>query len=297
MIIRRYRCKIKRNILSKDHRLLTHNTRKAKLYKATTEFVNIEPWTKKESFAEIGQSVGVKYAFLSPDNKQCHGWIKCRDFLHDALRNFISGGKDGVYGFAYDPSINPPLDLEHMRILVKIEDSKTTPEDKMSILTSGLRIINFLEEQSGISPLTKIINTDQEGVYLFESHGDWMSSTFMISLYTFIIRLGAKKIEFNDKTEFDSKISSMCDTDKTSSDHDITYLKKVWPYMYKILQKRESLKYIQGDKKPLLSDKNISLFHNYTGIVALVDQAKAKELTANNKSLEDLYEMAQCLKQ
>jgi hypothetical protein len=267
--------------------------KKAQDIETVPQKVNVELWTKQAYLSEIGQPVGIKYAFLSTNNKQCHDWVKCRDFLHDALRNHISGKKDSIYGFTYDPASNPPLHLGCMRILVMADIVNTDEKARLEILNNGLRMIHILETHSGITPLSKIVETNHPKVFLFEGSKDWMSSTFMISLYTFIIRLGAKKAQFKTKEEFDAEMERLI---KVGGDHDISYLKTAWPYMYKMLQKREELKYIQKNKKPLFDEANISLFHNYTGIVELAKQADAKKLGSGDAKLKELYDLAQYIK-
>jgi len=257
------------------------------------QIIDITPWTKKASLCEIGQPVGMKYSFISVDNKQCHAMVKCRDFLQDALRNYISGKKDGIYGFTYDPAENPPLDLERMRMLVTVDGPNMTAEEKLDIFMHGLTMLRFLEIDSDIKPLSTLSKTNQSNMFLFEGSKEWMGSSFMISLYTFILRLGAKKIQFKDKEEFNNKMTALC---KKGGDHDVYYLQSAWPYIYKILQKRNELRYMQDSKKPLFDGQTIGLFHNYTGIVSLAEQADNKELRASDEKLKDLFDLSRCLR-
>jgi hypothetical protein len=258
--------------------------------------VNVSIWKKKQSLVEIYQVLGIQYAFLSADNIQCHAWIKCRDFLHDALRCHITGKKEGIYGFSYNPGDNPPLDLGKMRMLVKREPPGTElrpSRNTKKILGSALEILQCVEEYSGIKPLSELYHTaENKDVYIFEGASDWMESTFMISLYTFLIRLGAKKIEFKDKKDLDAKLKKLCAEKVVNNDRDLSYLKTVLPFIYKIVEKRKELRYVREDGKRLFDGQTINLFHNYTGIVALSKQAAEKNPGRNNAKLEDLITLS-----
>ena len=258
------------------------------------EKIDVSIWTKKQHLVEIYQVLGIQYAFLSPDNVQCHPWIKCRDFLHDALRCHITGKKEGIYGFSYNPGTNPPLDLEKMRMMVKREPTKAesnAPENTKKMIDSALDIVRCVEDYSGIEPLSDVYyTTEDKDTYVFEGAVDWMESTFMISLYTFLIRLGAKKIKFKDKKELDSKLKKLCAS--RVADNDTNYLKTVLPFIYKIAEKRKELKYVKENGKRLFEGQTINLFHNYTGIVALSRQAAEKNPGRNNNKLEDLMVMS-----
>ena len=67
-------------------------------------------------YAEEYQVTGFHYAFMSTDGKMCHHWIKCRDFLQDALRNQLTGRSDAIYSFAYKPGKDPEVDTKTTRM-------------------------------------------------------------------------------------------------------------------------------------------------------------------------------------
>jgi len=267
---------------------------------ATTEKklaeVKVELWDKNPHLCEIYQVTGFEYAFVAEVNgtlKQCHQWIKCRDFLHDALLSHVSGKKNQIYGFAYDPKHNVPLDLSKMRVLIrrnkerKEEKASETTREMMKAARAGL---NCVEKEGKMKPLSKLYRLEgYPDYYMFEGSADWMDSTFMISLYTFLIRLGARQLVFKGKKEFDEKLKELCKC--TDGDHDISYLKTVIDYIYKIVDKREDLKYKKD--APLFGNRGIDTFHNYTGIVSLCNEAK--KLQNKQKAgggLEDLTKLA-----
>jgi hypothetical protein len=263
------------------------------------EEVEVVPWKNTGSLCEIYQPTGILFAFVSPKedgSKQCHPWVKCRDFLHDALRNQISRKTDSIYGFNYAVGTNPPLDLRKMRMLFKRtppkkedNESKRTEE----IVNSALTIIQFMEDQAGIKPFTKLYTVaKQKDIYLFEGEPDWMESTFMISLFTFLIRLGAKNIEFKTKEEFDAKLNDLVKKGEAGiGDHDTSYLKIVYPFLYKIILNRKALSYVREDGTHFMNKQSITIFHNYTGIVTLCGEAGGKSRTG----VPEMTELAKCI--
>jgi len=262
--------------------------------------IKVKLWKKNRYLCEISQQIGMYYAFLSPDNKQCHQWIKCRDFLHDALRN---GEKEGeIFGFSYDPRENPSLDIEKMKMMVKRDpnkNEKNAEENTLNIMKSALSILQCVEKANGIEPLSELYCTSKDkNIYVFESAQDWMESTFMISLYTFIIRLGAKEIKFRGIKKLDSELKKLYEKSKSSRsrDNDIKYLGSVYPFFFKIIEKRKELRYINDKGEKFMSNKSVGLFHNNSGVVSLSDKAdKNKNKGVNNNNLEELVDLASCL--
>jgi hypothetical protein len=268
----------------------------AKKKSEETEGIKVEFWKEHHHLCEIGQPVGMLYAFLSSDNMQCHQWIRCRDFLNDALRNQVSGKIDEIFGFRYQPKHNPSLDLNKMRILVKRSSTeKDASKNTKEMMASALAMINCMEETSGIKPLSVIhqvaSTANEKDVYIFEGASDWMESTFMISLYTFLIRLGGKKIVFKDKEELDTKLKELVKS--STGDHDLSYLKTSLPYIYKILEKRKELTYVRKGNDHFLKSSPIGLFHNYTGIVALCQDRKGQ----NMAGLDELVTLSKVIRE
>lgn len=259
---------------------------------ALKEF-NVALWKENYYFSEIAQPTGIYYAFISPEvdgNRQCHGWIKCRDFLHDALRGHITGHEEHIFGFTYKPKVHPPLDLDNMRVLVKriAPASETqTSESSKQMMYSALSLIHAAEKHGNILPLSTLgVTTENKDCYVFEGASDWMGSTFMISLYTFLIRLGYHKIAPKDESELEIKLDEILSKGR-ASDHDMGYLRATKPYIVKIVKNRDVLKYVKEGEKRLFDTKSIDTFHNYTGIVSLCNEVYGlDELNALAKQIK-----------
>jgi hypothetical protein len=263
--------------------------------------IKVKLWKKSNFLSEIGQVTGIHYAFLSSEEdgyKQCHPWVKCRDFLHDVLRGNISGKNENIYGFSYVSGTNPPLDTKNMRMMVKrnvASITEKTLKETEKIMDSSVSILRCVEEYSGIHPHTEVHKVaENKEFFIFEGSPEWVSSTFMVSLYTFLIRLGAKKISFKNKKELHAALKDLYKK-KASSDHDITYLRTVHPFMDKIIEKRKDLAYIRKGNKPIFEESGINVFHNYTGIVSLSKEAAKEKPGSNDAKLKELHELSRLI--
>jgi hypothetical protein len=250
--------------------------------------VEIEPFESKgkEALSEIYQKTGIQFAFVTPSGlkgvkaKQCHDWILCRDFLNDAaLAQHVNSHK-GIYGFNYFPGVNPPIDFKNMRILVRKRERDIKLEETEQFIESALKIINHFEVESAIKPKTKVRRVRNiEGTFLFIGSNEWMDSPFMISLYTFLIRLGARKPIFKTREELAAKLEAISNEHSERGDTDINYLKSTRLYLYDIIAKRKEYSFIKPDGKILMSEYTIETFHNSSGIVSLTNNSvPVKEL-------------------
>jgi hypothetical protein len=256
--------------------------------------MDVEFWSAPTQFSELYQSTGFKYALLSSPNsgaKQCHGWVKCRDFLNDAVRNQLTGKTDSIYGFSYNNGTNPAIDMRCTRLLVK-RDVRTKNEassvETKQMMLCALNILRCFERAGKIKPITRLFSVKSNpDIYVFLGAADWMQSPFLISLYTFLIRLGAKKIEFTTQEELHKKLEEITKKCVENNDHDISYLKITLPYLMKIINNRSILGYIKKDGSHLMEKQPISYFHNCTGIVSLcAPQVNIPELKELSKEIK-----------
>ena len=240
----------------------------------------IEWFKAPKSLSEIYQQTGMLFAFVSPPGKGlkvCHEWVKCRDFLHDAVRSQITGTSCAIYGFTFDPKKNPQIDLKKMRMLVSKDGLKE--EDIAGFrrkMQAGLTLVNHFEKHAKVA-LSKLEEIDPKGsnkksVYLFTGPQMWMISPFLISMYTFLIRLGDKEITFESAEELKEKLKGLHSAFKEGklSDNDANYLGHSWDKLHMFIKNRTML----FPKKDGIHDifhggYNINSFHNYGGIWSL----------------------------
>lgn len=235
--------------------------------------VNFRP---HQSTAEEYQPTGFHYAMVSSPKegrKQCHTWIKCRDFLQDALRNALTGRADQIYSFKYDPKVDPKVDFRRTRVVVKRiphPDNDAKRQEFTEMMKSGLDLVNHFEDYAGWTPKSKLYRVkgdDKQYSFLFLGPGEWTQSAVGISMYTLLIRLGFFKISFKGEEDLKKKFEEIM---SKHSSNDIGYLRTTYKHFYKVLDNYDLVKFQQdGKKKILFEDDNINGFHHHSGIVSL----------------------------
>lgn len=137
------------------------------------------------SFVEVYQDSDLKFACcqISKEDKtirQLHDFVKCRDFLNDALIATKQGKKSKViYGFSFDGNKNP-MNLKRFEMLLRGED--------FDILQENLEILNNFETSIGARKTTLKRIKGSDTIKLVLASPLWLRSTVMISLYTHILR-------------------------------------------------------------------------------------------------------------
>lgn len=240
--------------------------------KDNMEEVKVE-FYKDKPMSEEYQVTGFHYAFLSENNKMCHPWIKCRDFLQDALRNQLTGRNDQIYSFTYKPGSDPEIDTVNTRMMVKRIPHPVTDEQLKEfeeMMTHALELIRHYEDTSDMTPKTELIKVADDSIhpYLFVGPGEWSQSSVLISLYTFLIRLGYKKIAFKNGEELANAYVKLIE-DKENQTNDTRYLKLVHNHIYNVLKSRGETMFKQKDGEIMFQDTPMSNFHHNSGIVSL----------------------------
>lgn len=263
-------------------------------------------WYPDKSMSEIYQQTGMQFAFLGPldkkIHKQCHPFVLCRDFLHDAVKAHLNKSRWQIHGFIYEYGKYPAVDMDAMRMLVRKRfyagktskaNIKGDAEKKMAknikkfeadMLEFSLRLIHHYEEIGGIEEKTvldKDIDPKNNPVFIFTGSPIWMSSPFLVSMYTYLIRLGDKEIVSFETDDDLRKGYQDLMKDTKVNDNDISYLRKNWDKLHIVMTQREKL----FGKEPIhqiyydgLTD---SAFHNNCGIFNLCN------LTSADKSIND----------
>jgi hypothetical protein len=266
--------------------------------------IEVEWFTGGSSLSEIYQSTKMQFAFLSPSKdgkaKQCHPFALCRDFLHDAVRSHITKKPCNIYGFHYGDT-NPPIDMKHMRVLVK-RQVLNTPEgvDRFEkSMKMGLKLLQHYESIAGWtkSKLVRVQDKDKPNVWLFMGPVGWMKSPYLVSMYTFIIRLGDKHEQIGKFKTTDELVQKLADISTAKAieqnDNDSRYLKTCANKLHVVMENIDKL-FLPGKGKdkakidPIYNDSghSIGTFHNNCGIVSLCNCA-----TPNQKLNKTFKEM------
>ena len=255
--------------------------------------MQITKFEDDKNLAELYQQVGIKFAFISAPKdgyKQCHPLVKCRDFLQDAVRCSIPGNDIStceIYGFKYGNTINPPVDLNKMRMLITYTDTNLNVTDSSIKMLYALKLIHHYEELMGIKVKTRQKQITHKGfknpIWIFTGSSMWVKSAVLISLYTFLIRLGDKKIEFNNTTNLDNAYEQLIQKytiDGLIKDNDVRYLETVSPKLNTFIKNyKEILFDDKFDRMFLNPAYTTHLFHNASGILSLAKGATCDQKT------------------
>lgn len=248
---------------------------------------------------EIYQSVAMKFAFASFDGAgnilQTHPWIKCRDYLHDAIRTQLTGKIADIYGFMFEKGKNPDINLNKTELLVSQQNISNVEEFQTNI-TKALKLINFYEDLVGVenSSIRKVeadIKRKYNHVWLFDGPKFWITAPHLISMLTFLLRLGCKLPDNCTEKEPMEVLKAI--NDRNESDNDGKYLKSCWERLELLIKHHELL--VQGGELEGFSDiyyedTVISDFHNRSGVVSTCKcNTWSTEL---NKKLKGIFENA-----
>jgi len=235
----------------------------------------VKYFAPENTLSEIYSNNQYRFAFLSPDNRMCHQWVFCRDFLHDAVSNFINKTSFGIYGFKYESS-NPPISLNKTRILVGHD--RVAEGDMRVYLGDALKVIHLFEKAMRFTSRGEIVEcglvVDEyhklQTVFVFEGSRFWMKSPYMISLLTLLLRVGS---EIGGKSF--KNINSILDFYGSYG-----YKSRTGGYMSKLGDNRGKLEYILKNRKTLLANPNwflvggghIRSFHDKSGILGTLEK-------------------------
>jgi hypothetical protein len=138
-------------------------------------------------------SEGLEFAFLTENYRQIHQLVWCKDFMQDAIYGHMNQKKVSIYGFRYDPEVDPPLYMDKTRfMLANWKDANFGTH----VLENLRPFLNAIEEQlkmartvfeKSIAPPSRY---RKAGVYIANGSKRWMKSPPMISLYTLLLRIG-----------------------------------------------------------------------------------------------------------
>lgn len=257
-------------------------------------------WYKQGDLSEIYQKTGYQFAFLTAPkhgNKQACDFVLCRDFLQDAVQAHLKNKSCSIHRFKYKHGSNPPLDMQRTRMLVtkagitKAEVPKFREQIKM-----GQALLNFYEEMAGTSLSTVVkVSDNNKHVWRFRGPGIWMRSPVLISMYSFIIRLGDKVSVlkgFKDNNDLIKRLKELAENN-AYGDNDSRYLRDCWDKMHLIMQNLDDLIFPKNAKTDPLFDSvtSTTTMHNNCGIHSLCAYtipdknliAKLKKLHAADK--------------
>lgn len=146
---------------------------------------------KDQSLGEIYQSVSMRFAFAKIEKqkettlvKQLHPFVKCRDFLGDAMWSTKFKKSYGIYSFRFDGS-KESVQLNKTVMLIEYKDIEAVKQN--------IKVLHHFEKSARWrkTSLVDIKTNNSNGIPIVLAVGSpvWMRSPALISLYTMLHRL------------------------------------------------------------------------------------------------------------
>lgn len=222
----------------------------------------ITKWFKNVGMSQIYSS-GLEFAFISVEGEQCHAFAYCKDFLQDAVWATLNESSASIYGFSYTHGTNPPVDLDNMRMGVRLCNSKGDELEKMCL--NAVKFLREVDKEQGFAPTDILLGGRRKGeksdTFVFVSDPKWLYSPVMVSWYSLLVRVGMTYTGGDWRKHFDSAKSYLGKNDNgytTSSKAGVDKLVGKQPEA--IFAKKIIDNYPKG--------VSVSAMHNSGGIVA-----------------------------
>lgn len=205
----------------------------------------------KKMVAELNGKQGhpvygnVTFCHVSED-KRGWDWYGCVGWLWDDIQVVMTG--EG-YGYSNSP---PPGFISTDKFRLGVTGMK-----KPELYTNAVGLINLFERECGMK-LTKLYATIKDDCYITVAHKDWMQSSFMISIFTNLIRLAESGVKADTIEEFNTIFGGMAKYYGANY-----YFKRCFDKLPKIIENRKDLEWKKFPYNTKLS------IHSY-GIGALV---------------------------
>ena len=238
----------------------------------------IEPvtvkWFANPNYLHEIYSSGAAFSLVSDNNEQCHQPVYCKDFLQDAISSQVTAKKVSIYGFKFDPKINPKISQKKLRILFSNDLDKEFVQKSQQCLN----FLHQIEKRLGFqkTKMIDVANAAAEDLVgrttIFEADKNWMLCPQMVSLYTLLMRVGMAHKVNNDfqQTVFgvkSGKIPPYQKNDKTYMAGGLVAFQTIVAFGPKFI--------FGGTIKSNFDNKktDIHTWHNHTGITSWLGES------------------------
>lgn len=135
-------------------------------------------------YAEEGQAHPFRMILCKKDGDTVtalHNWIKCRDFVAEALFSELANTPKSIYSFGWSAHYKdkPITTSPYLYVAVKGE-----PET----LKKNLKLLNVFEVLADMEQ-TVILDTDQPDVLVLEADIGWRKSPTLLNLYSLLVKV------------------------------------------------------------------------------------------------------------
>jgi hypothetical protein len=243
-------------------------------------------WLKSTSpLSEIYQDVAMKFSLANEIDgriKQCHPWVKCRDFIHDVIRGSLTKSTVSIYGLKYVPSKHPEVSVEKSMMLITMDGIE--PIGFRKKLNSAMMMINRYENLVGqnLSKLSKVAGSNTyKHVWLFSGPKMWIAQPHMISLLTLLFRLPIEfgKEKYSNRSNEEIFNSIVKNNEGLKDTNNLKYIKAIKSRVENVVKHINMFPVDEKGMSTAYKDANINLgsFHNRLGIVSVCSMCSGSE--------------------
>lgn len=225
-------------------------------------------------YAEEGQDHDVKFSFVNLKGDtitELFTPIKCRDFLGDALFAEQIKKPVSIYNFVFDPKTQK-IDRDKTRMLVSTQKSEIKYLDQIE---KNIAILHTVESMHNLE-LTTMQRVNETNI-LVEADPKWLLTTYLISYYTYLIKIAS--YSYRDKYK-DWKTELMKENTK-----EVKYLVQTTTFLDKFEKNLfnicEPYKGVAG----MPDETTIGIIHHNTGFVCTSTGSAKSTYATNFKSM------------
>lgn len=220
-------------------------------------------------------SKGLEYALVSEDDRQCHPFVWCKDFLHDVIFAAVNNRIIDIYKFRYDPKYDPLPSQKQIKLLItngrdyKLKEKIPNTLDFLNQIESKLKIKKTIVRKC-ISPPQRY---EKSEIFIFEGSRRWIYAPAMISFYSLLIRIG---LCHTINQDFTTTLQNILDgKQQTYQNKDKQLLKKIMPAINKIVLLGDRKVFSKDIKKNYPGNLLVDTVHHNLGLLGFVTDMNA----------------------
>lgn len=226
---------------------------------------------KPAKLTEIRQEIDIRFAFVKEKGNELipiTPEVKCRDYFNDlVIANVYKNPKFivNIYGFTYSWSPETEVDSDYTKLVVCFPSISVR-----DIFIANFHYLTDIEDQNNFVKTSYELIDAANLRYYFKADKVWQKTTYLISLYTYLIRWLCYKVLENENMFQELSVIDSVGPDISSLNY---YYYSVNGFdKYKIQYKTfltnlvKKIPVVEYDMSLKTSQFDVEIIHNYSGI-------------------------------
>ena len=227
--------------------------------------IKFMPFESGYHYTENSQSISLRMAFCNKIHDKYMEMflpVSCRDYFSDVIHaEYWKIPVGPIYGFIYDGT-RQHIDRDKIRLSIHCHSQS----DFAHIKENCLQILNPLEQGAGFEK--SVLLFPPKKVLIIEGDAKWQSNTYLLSIYTLILRISG--ILFTNPENWLQEFIINKEKLQCNYSNDFQYFIK-FPHFQKSLQKLDqiaqySLQHPEQSPSGWSRDTPIEVIHGFAGI-------------------------------